>query len=398
MIPPYPRLDTAEYVSPGHPDRLADAIAEGFVEFAQAQVPPDRLSRSLVGVEVAVHDSTVFIDGRIALDGPFVPVPFDSIVRRVYTRAGYGSPWGPDPGSLEIITRVCVERLTPEEADIRSYADDQNVVHGYAINRPETNFLPAAHWLAHHIGHAVGMFRGAHPERYGPDFKVFVDVHDDGRRVEWRRLVLSLQHVHGVSMEDQHRELLAPLQGCLARAEAAGISGTRTTFCPHHLHLNGAGDFTVGGPRGDNGLSGKKLVVDHYGPSVPIGGGALCGKDAWKIDRCGPLRARQWAKELVARGYHQAFTTLGWAPGEDQASICRAWVVGGSFTQWRALEPSSRQAAAAPFSIHSIVRRLGLTKHPWRSVLQSGTFLDGAHPWEVSAAGLATSPLGHRSR
>ena len=106
------------------------------------------------------------------------------------------------------------------------------------------------------------------------------------------------------------------------------------TFSPDLLVLNGAGDFTVGGPRGDNGLSGKKLVVDHYGPTVPIGGGALSGKDPHKIDKCGPLRARQFAKTLVRSGADSADVTLACAPGADAPpSVTAVTTTGG--VRWR---------------------------------------------------------------
>ena len=117
--------DHAEYVSPGHPDRLADAIAEGIVTAALQQKRD-----ALVGVEVAVHRGCVFIDGRIAA-GP-TRVDVDRIVREVYTRAGYGGAWMPAPGNLVITTDLCEEELPAQEADIRPFSDDQNIVIGYA--------------------------------------------------------------------------------------------------------------------------------------------------------------------------------------------------------------------------------------------------------------------------
>ena len=89
------------------------------------------------------------------------------------------------------------------------------------------------------------------------------------------------------------------LEQLLNDLEPGGLKGTASTFTMNKLILNGAGEFTIGGPEGDNRLSGKKLVIDHYGPGVPIGGGALCGKDPHKVDKCGALRARQLAKKLV---------------------------------------------------------------------------------------------------
>jgi S-adenosylmethionine synthetase len=379
--------DHAEYVSPGHPDRLADAIANGIVDWSQTPLPtPAEPARSLVGIEVAVHDRTVFIDGRIAQQRwdhtEFEEFPFfRSIARDTFKAAGYDKIWGPDPESLEIITRVCTEYLSWEEASIRSYSDDQNIVIGYATARPETNHLPPAHWLAHHIGNCVLKFRTASPHRFGPDFKVLVDITDDGGVIAWRKLVLSIQHARDVSMEDQHRTLLPLILETLAAAEAGGLQGAASSFTPHHLLLNGAGDFIVGGPAGDNGLSGKKLVVDHYGPSVPIGGGALSGKDVWKVDRCGPLRARQLAKRLVATGHHEAKVHLGWAPGEDIPSLRDAFVRKDSDSHWLEV-PALRLPHPDWFSIQSIVHDLELTSIEWKNIPIAGTFLDPKLPWE----------------
>lgn len=379
--------DLAEFVSPGHPDRLADGIAEAIVE--EAISPPQRFSmdcRSLAGVEVAVHDATVFIDGRIAKDtGPDFGGPrcveFERAVDKVYDFAGYGSLWGPDAKDLEIIVRVCEEVLSPEESSIRPFSDDQNVVHGYAIDRPLTNYLPTAHWLAHQIGWNVWQIRSDRPESFGPDFKVFVDITDDGKSVEWRRLILSLQHAAGISMEQQHRTLLPLLAGHLAQLEDLGLSGVASSFRPSHLILNGAGDFIMGGPRGDNGLSGKKLVVDHYGPSVPIGGGAMVGKDPWKVDRCGALRSRQLAKRLVSAGYHEARVTCGWAPGESIPSLRDALVRTAPGQAWQQLSPSQLPRPEW-FAIETIVKDLELIGQPWRNLTAGGTFIDPQAPWE----------------
>jgi S-adenosylmethionine synthetase len=379
--------DHAEYVSPGHPDRLADAIANSIVDLVQSpRSTPGEPNRSLAGVEVAIHDSTVFIDGRIAVQStpsgePVLPVDFRDIARHVFTLAGYNKLWGPSPKSLKVITRVCEEELSAEEADIRPYSDDQNIVIGYAIANPATNFLPPAHFLAHALGLAFGSFRDHHADRFGPDFKILVDITADGQSITWRKLVLSVQHARGITMEDQHRTILPALKSYLEGIEIAALKGALSSFLPEHLHLNGAGDFVIGGPRGDNGLSGKKLVVDHYGPSVPIGGGALCGKDVWKVDRCGPLRARQLAKRLVRSGHHEAKVILGWAPGEDIPSLRDVLVRDQPDTPW-CEAPSNQVPAPRWFAIESIVKNLELTRVNWTELPIAGTFIGGNGPWE----------------
>ena len=121
-------------------------------------------------------------------------------------------------------------------------------------------------------------------------------------RVGWSRLILSIQHIPKLPYERQHRILVPLLEQILRDLEARGWKERLQRLAPDKLVLNGAGEFAVGGPQGDNGLSGKKLVIDHYGPGVPIGGGALAGKDPHKVDKCGALRARQLAKKLVREG------------------------------------------------------------------------------------------------
>ncbi len=318
-----PELHFAEYVSPGHPDRLADAVAEACVTHA-LEIDPD----ALVGVEVAVSTDKVFVTGRIAAgpDGPGAAEEFlPPLAARAYRAAGYGGRWAPDPERLIVTHDLCCDPLTPDEREVRRASDDQAVCVGYACGDESMEFLPPAHWLAHRLGAALHEWRLAHAaDVLGPDFKLLPVLEElptlgARPRYAWRRLVLSVQHVPGLSYEAQHRLLDPVLAGLLA--ELDGVLPGVGDFTPAHLHLNGAGAFSVGGPFGDNGLSGKKLVVDGFGPSVPIGGGAFFGKDPHKIDRRGARLAREHAIALVRQGASEARVTLVWLPGEAEPSI-----------------------------------------------------------------------------
>lgn len=303
----------AEYVSPGHPDRLADAIVESIVDLAVGRDP-----MALVGVECAVHTDHAFVDGRIAAGKEKCAVTHDEIaeaVRAVYRNAGYGAAWRPAPEELKIIQNVCLEALSDDERAIRDISDDQNVVTGYACNSPETDYLPPAHFVANYIGRKLWAWRRTASGKFGPDFKVMVDV-AYSPRYEWRRLTLSVQHKAGVFAEEQHAAILPVVREALAELEARGLTGI-ADLPLERLILNGMGDFIVGGPEGDNGLSGKKLAVDFYGPEVPIGGGAICGKDPHKVDVVGAFRARELALRLLTEGGGAAVTVrLGWTPGD----------------------------------------------------------------------------------
>ena len=173
--------------------------------------------------------------------------------------------------------------------------------------------------------------------------------------------------------------LLPLITEILGDLERNGLAGAASSFSPDLLVLNGAGDFTVGGPRGDNGLSGKKLVVDQYGPTVPIGGGALSGKDPHKIDKCGPLRARQLAKTLVRAGADSADVTLPWAPGADAPpSVMAVTTRGGA----RQRVPEGQLPPPEWFSIARIVSDLELLHIDWEEQVLDGYFHDFNARWE----------------
>ncbi|MDD4540089.1 MAG: methionine adenosyltransferase domain-containing protein [Lentisphaeria bacterium] len=310
------KLQIAEYVSLGHPDRLADAVVEKCVDCAVVRDPD-----ALVGLECAVHTDKVFLDGRIAAGHSRPAVThqdLEALARAAYRDAGYGDIWRPAPNELKVIQDVCLEALDDDERSVRCYADDQSVVAGYACNSPATAWLPAAHYIANRLGVGLAQWqtRATNAELFGPDFKILVQIGEDGRRYVWDRLTLSIQHREGVEYPAQYALLRPVIARMLAELEQQGIGGIGA-LPDERFMLNGAGDFIQGGPEGDNGLSGKKLAIDFYGPEIPIGGGAICGKDPHKVDVCGAFRARELACQLVReRGYAAVSVRLGWSPGE----------------------------------------------------------------------------------
>jgi S-adenosylmethionine synthetase len=308
-------LYTAEYVLPGHPDKLCDAIADALVEQAAR-----REERALCGVEVTVHRATVFVTGRIACrDAETIDVP--GIVRQVYASAGYDSLWRPSPEELTIRTDLCLGPLNNGEAEFRSLSDDQAIVTGYAVDLPATNYLPPEHWLANRSAHRLRQLRTERPELgLGPDGKVLVLLEAENGSLRLAGFSASLHHAPGADPIHLHRAILELLRGQLAEA-ASAIPGFDPAI-PDAVTVNGAGDFVVGGPEGDNGLSGKKLVVDAYGPRVAIGGGALSGKDFFKADRAGAIIARRLTKAVVLTGAaRECLATLAFLPGASEAKI-----------------------------------------------------------------------------
>jgi S-adenosylmethionine synthetase len=317
------RLFPAEFVLPGHPDKLCDAIADALVQEASA-----REKRALVGIEVAVHRDNVTVTGRIACqDASSIDVV--SAVRDIYARAGYCEPdegcedpgWFPAPSNLKVSQDVCFGPLLDGEAEFRSVSDDQSIVTGYAVDLPGTNCLPPEQWLVSQIAGRLETLRVERPDlRLGPDGKAIVVLEQNADVHRLRTFSTSLQQAPGGNGVDLHRAVLDVLKDA-GRAAASAIPGFDPAL-PAEVVVNGAGNFAVGGPEGDNGLSGKKLVVDAYGPRVPIGGGALSGKDLYKADRAGAILARRLAKLVVLTGAARECTaTLALFPGDTEARI-----------------------------------------------------------------------------
>jgi len=359
----------AEYILPGHPDKLCDAIADALVEEAAR-----REKRALCGVEVAVHRAVVFVTGRIACrDAETIDVP--GIVRQVYAAAGYNDLWRPSPEELAVHTDLCLGPLNDGEADFRNLSDDQSIVTGYAVDLPGTNYLPPEHWLAARSAQRLWQLRTKRPELgLGPDGKVLVLMDAEGGRSQLAGFSASLHHAPEADPIQLHRSILELLHKQLAEAAEAipGFNGV----VPDAVTVNGAGNFVVGGPEGDNGLSGKKLVVDAYGLRVAIGGGALSGKDFFKADRAGAILARRLAKAVVMTGMaHECLATLAFLPGAGEAKI-----VSLSNEQGKQLD-TTRWTRLMDFSLEGIGQRYAQTV-ALAEIARWGHFTSLDCPWE----------------
>lgn len=316
-----PTIRTAEFVLPGHPDKLADAIADAIVQEACK-----REARALVGVEVALHRDTVFIDGRVACTGATL-INFKKIVTQVYQSAGYGKHFPPITKRIKVRTDLCLGPLWENEAEFREIADDQSIITGYACSTPGTGCMPVEQALVRTLAESLyGLAKSQSALGLGPDGKLIVLVEEsiNNGNYEWK--------LGQVSLSIQHRADWNAVTACRAITECIQQSAERfASIVPgldimpqFELIINGVGNFIEGGPHGDNGLSGKKLVVDFYGPRVQIGGGAMSGKDFWKADRAGPIIARQLAIAAVQRlACRECTVTLTICPGDRLFRIAR---------------------------------------------------------------------------
>ena len=261
---------------------------------------------------------------------------------------------------------------------IRRFSDDQNVVVGYAEGSEATGWLPPAPFAARRLREALVALRLEHPDRLGPDGKVLVRIDEEDGAFRWGRVNVSLQHAPGAGDHESLYRLVWPVLEQLQRGTRRGPARDRRRRPRRRPLPERRRRLQLRRPFGDNGLSGKKLVVDDYGPGVPIGGGALCGKDPHKVDRIGALAARQLAVRLVRDAHaRSARVTLGWLPGAATPDTLHALVDGEPWAEARI-----RAAIAVPdLSIEGTFQRLELAGVRWVNVMRRGYF--GNHwAWE----------------
>ena len=282
---------SAESVTEGHPDKLCDLIADNVLDACLAGDPASR-----VACEVMATRGHIIVAGEITTEAPS---DVFNIARDVLHSVGY-DPKGFQidcylhPQSPDIAGAVEVPADSPED-DEAIGAGDQGVVIGYACNEtPELMPMPVV--IAHRLTSLLTLARMTDAVHgIGPDGKAMVVVeYEDDKPVRVAQILLSVQHDAGVHIEEIQADIFAQiilpaLKGMPADDQMEVI-------------LNPSGSFVVGGPEADTGLTGRKLMVDTYGPFVSQGGGALSGKDPTKIDRTAAYMARYIAKNLVAAG------------------------------------------------------------------------------------------------
>ncbi|MCW5941449.1 MAG: methionine adenosyltransferase domain-containing protein [Fimbriimonadaceae bacterium] len=299
-------IRVSEAVLPGHPDKLCDRIADEIV--AEAYRADDR---ACVQVEMACWRNEFTLTGHVVARRPVRTLLAD-IVRRVANEVGFCGENAVQADRFDVRCAVGVVRDDPREWTDR--VNDQSIVVGYAGYDARTRWLPPEHFLALALSEALAdSCRNGALQGQGPDGKLLVRVRESGNEWALEHLLVSLQHLDHTPLA----ELCGLVVRVLRDAYEAIRRGDPRWVLPFDdvgLMVNPNGPFLKGGPLADNGQTGRKLVVDQYGPRVPIGGGALSGKDLSNIDRAGAYAARAAAVATVAGGATECRVRVCYAP------------------------------------------------------------------------------------
>ena len=287
------KLFTSESVTEGHPDKICDQISDAVLDALLEQDPYSR-----VACETCTTTGLILVMGEITTQGY---VPIADIARKVVNEIGYDrAKKGFDGASCAVLTAV--HDQSPDIAqgvdafdNHEQGAGDQGMMFGYACNEtPEMMPMPIA--LAHRLTRRMAAVRkdGTLPWMR-PDGKAQVTVaYEDGKPVAVDAVVISTQHDEHVSQEEIRQSMIDLV---IKHEIPAALLHADTKY-----YINPTGRFVIGGPAGDSGLTGRKIIVDTYGGMAPHGGGAFSGKDPSKVDRSAAYAARHAAKNLVAAG------------------------------------------------------------------------------------------------
>jgi len=362
-------LFTSESVSEGHPDKVSDQISDAILDALLKDDPKSR-----VAVETLVTTGLVVVSGEVTTNA-YVDV--QELVRGVIRKIGYTkSTYRFDADSCGIM--VTIHQQSPDIAqgvDVEG-AGDQGMMFGYACTETDS-LMPLSIQLSHDLVRELANIRkNTELMPYlAPDSKsqVTIEYDDAGKPARVHTIVVSTQHDDGVSQDQIKADIIKHL---LPRVVPAGMMDDKTI-----IHVNPTGKFVIGGPHGDTGLTGRKIIVDTYGGHGAHGGGAFSGKDATKVDRSAAYAARHIAKNVVAAGLaERALVQLAYAIGVAEPVSINVNTYGtGTKSDAELAKIVSEVFDCKPTSI---INRFELRKPIFQNTAAYGHFGRPEFPWE----------------
>ena len=374
------RLFTSESVTDGHPDKICDQLSDAVLDACLAEDPQSR-----VACECCVTTGLALVMGEVTTNAA-LDIP--ALVRSVICDIGYDdAAYGFDGKTCSVLVALgkqsadialgvdrSLEAKSGEETDFATGAGDQGMMFGYACNEtPE--YMPLPIYLAHALTRKLSSVRKSGELTFlRPDGKAQVSVEYEGDKpVRVDTVVVSTQHDPDVTQEEIREAVIAHVIRPVIPAELLD-ENTR-------ILVNPTGRFVIGGPHGDSGLTGRKIIVDTYGGYARHGGGAFSGKDPTKVDRSAAYAARHIAKNIVAAGLaERCEIQLAYAIGVAQPVS----VMVDTFGTGKVSDGKLTEAVKATFDLRpeAIISRLNLRRPIYRRTATFGHFGDPSMPWE----------------
>lgn len=363
-------LFTSESVSEGHPDKICDQVSDAVLDAVLAEDPDGR-----VACECFATTGMIVVGGEITTN-TYIDLP--RLVRNVIRDIGYTkAEYRFDADSCAVINVINKQSNDIAQGVDTGGAGDQGMMFGYACKEtPE--FMPAALMYSHKLVEKLADIRKHHPELMPylrPDSKAQVTIaYDDAGAVTGiTTIVISTQHDANVSQETIAADIKKHV---IPAVIPSALIGPETVFL-----INPTGKFEIGGPHGDTGLTGRKIIVDTYGGKAPHGGGAFSGKDPTKVDRSAAYAARHLAKNIVAAGLAEQCTIqVSYAIGvKEPVSLLVDTHGTGTIAS---SELSAFIMKNIDLSPKGIIERLQLKRPIYRATAAYGHFGRNDFPWE----------------
>ena len=363
-------LFTSESVSEGHPDKICDQVSDAVLDAVLEVDPTGR-----VACECYATTGMIVVGGEITTN-TYIDLP--KLVRNVIREIGYTkAEYRFDADSCAVINVINKQSVDIAQGVDTGGAGDQGMMFGYACKEtPE--YMPAALMYSHRLVEKLADIRKNHLELMPylrPDAKAQVTIaYDDANKITGvNTIVISTQHDPGVSQEQIAEDIKKYV---ITVVIPAAMIGPDTVF-----HINPTGKFEIGGPHGDTGLTGRKIIVDTYGGKAPHGGGAFSGKDPTKVDRSAAYAARHLAKNIVAAGLAEECTIqVSYAIGvKDPVSLLVDMHGTGTISSEVVSSFIMKNIDLSP---KGIIERLKLQRPIYRATAAYGHFGRNEFPWE----------------